>query len=164
LNGEAQRSKGASAGTAAVGPDQDAIRPSDFRPVACDGLKRLGNANDGGYVVPMIAVTAADALLSFGLSHDWSFERDFRKHNPDAPVHCYDHTVTVLSALQYSIGQLARFAVRWNGRYLRRAFAWIDYLLFFRGNNVHFRQRIWRDHDGNSATVADAFDRLPGKR
>lgn len=167
MNQEAQGSASVSAGTtpASIEPaGQDAIRLADFRPVACDGLRRIGNANDGGYVVPMNAVAAADALLSFGLSHDWSFERDFTAHNPRVLVHCYDHTVTVLSALRYSIGQLARFAVRWNGRYLRKSLAWIDYLRFFRGSNVHFRQRIWRDRSDNSATVADAFERLGGKR
>lgn len=166
MNQESQGSPSVTAGPAPVTTDQagqNAIRLADFRPVACDGLRRIGNANDGGYVVPMKAVTAAEALLSFGLSHDWSFEREFRVHNPRVPVHCYDHTVTALSALRYSVGQLARFAVRRDGRYLRNALVWIDYLLFFRGNNLHVRQRIWCDRSDNSATVADAFDRLGGK-
>ncbi len=137
------------------------IRLADFHPVACERLVRVGSANDGGYVVPLGAVEAADALLSFGLSHDWTFERDFKKRNPRAIVHCYDHTVTVLSAFQYSIGQLARFLLRFDTRYLSRAFAWINYLLFFRGDKIHFRQRIWRDRDNNSVTVADTFARLP---
>ncbi len=142
-------------------PRGASIRPADFRPVACEQLVRVGSANDGGYVVPLDAVEAADVLLSFGLSHDWNFERDFKNRNPRAIVHCYDHTVTVLSALQYSIGQLARFLLRFDLRYLRRAFAWIDYLLFFGGDKIHYRQRIWHDRDGNSATIADAFARLP---
>jgi hypothetical protein len=137
------------------------IRLSDVRPVVCKSLARIGSANDGGYVVPLNAVKASDALLSFGLSHDWTFERDFKNNNPRAIVHCYDHTVTVLSALQYSIGQLARFLLRLDIRYLRRAFAWIDYMFFFRGDKIHFRQRIWRDRDHISVTVADAFGRLP---
>ncbi len=137
------------------------IRLADFQPVACEKLVRVGSANDGGYVVPLGAVEAADALLSFGLSHDWTFERDFKGRNPRAIVHCYDHTVDILSAFQYSIGQLARFLLRFDVRYLSRAFAWIDYLLFFRGDKVHFRQRIWRSRDNNSVTVADTFARLP---
>lgn len=137
------------------------IRLADFHPVACDSLARIGSENDGGYVVPLGAVKVADALLSFGLSHDWTFERDFKRNNPRAIVHCYDHTVTVLSAFQYSIGQLARFFARFRVGYLRKAFAWIDYFRFFRADKVHFKQRIWRDRDNISVTVADAFDRLP---
>ena len=29
------------------------IRLSDFHPIACETLVRLGNQNDGGYVIPL---------------------------------------------------------------------------------------------------------------
>ena len=138
------------------------IRLAEFHPVACESLVRVGSANDGGYVVPLNAIHSADALLSFGLSHDWTFERDFKNRNPRAIIHCYDHTVMVLSAFQYSMGQLARFLLRFDLRYLRRAFAWLDYMAFFRGDKIHFRQRIWHNRENNSVTVADTFRRLPG--
>ena len=67
----------------------------------------------------------------------------------------------MLTALQYSIGQLLRFLVRLRPRYLRNAFTWLDYRLFFRGNRIHFRQRIWGHREDNSATIDDAFGRLP---
>jgi hypothetical protein len=137
------------------------VRMSDFHPVACETLARLGNQNDGGYVVPLDAVTTANALLSFGLAHDWGFERDFKKRNPDVAIHCYDHTVSALTTFQYSIGQFLRFMVRFKTVYLVRAFAWIDYLSFFRARKIHFRQRVWRDRQDNSITVDDAFGRLP---
>ena len=137
------------------------IQIADFRPVACQTLARLGSQNDGGYVVPLDAVIAANALLSFGLAHNWGFERDFKKHNSDAIIHCYDHTVSVLTALQYSLGQFLRFMVRFRPVYLSRAFAWIDYVFFFREDKIHYTQRIWRDRANNSVTVDDAFGRLP---
>ena len=137
------------------------IRLADLHPVACASLARVGGPNDGGYVVPLEAVSAADALLSFGLSHNWTFEREFKQRNPRAIVHCYDHTVTLLSALQYSIGQFARFLLRFKPRHLRQSFAWLDYLLFFRGDRVHFRQRIWSSRENDSATAGDGFARLP---
>jgi hypothetical protein len=139
----------------------DPVQLFDFHPVACEQLARIGSANDGGYVVPLDAVRAARALLSFGLSHDWTFERDFKKHNADAVVHCYDHTVSLRTAFEYSIGQLLRFVLQFRTRAFRKIFTWIDYLFFFRGDKVHFRQRIWRDNQDNSATVEDAFGRLP---
>jgi hypothetical protein len=141
----------------------DPIQLSDFHPVACEQLARIGSANDGGYVVPLGAVNAANALLSFGLSHDWTFERDFKKHNAGAVVHCYDHTVSLRTAFEYSIGQLLRFVLQFRTRALRKAFTWIDYIFFFRGDKIHFRQRIWRDNQDNSATVEDAFGRLPAE-
>jgi len=137
------------------------IQIADFRPVKCETLVRLGNPNDGGYVVPLDAVTAASALLSFGLAHDWGFEHDFKERNPAAAIHCYDHTVSALTAFQYSIGQFLRFMIRFKTVYLSRAFTWIDYLIFFRADKIHFRQRLWRDRQADSVTIDDAFGRLP---
>jgi hypothetical protein len=134
-----------------------------LHPVACEPLVRIGNDNDGGYVVPLVAVKAAGALLSFGLSHNWTFERDFKERNPDAIIHCYDHTVSVRTAFQYSIGQLLRSVVLLRPAALRRIFTWIDYELFFRSTATHFKQRIWSDNQDNSATIEDVFSRLPSQ-
>jgi hypothetical protein len=124
---------------------------------------RVGSANDGGYVVPLDALRAANALLSFGLSHDWTFERDFKRRNAAAIVHCYDHTLSLRTAVQYSIGQLLRFVLQFRISAFRRSFTWIDYLLFFRADKIHFRQRVWRDRQDNSVTIDDAFSRLPAE-
>lgn len=137
------------------------VQLSDFHPVACESLVRIGSSNDGGYVVPFEAVKAAGALLSFGLSHDWTFERDFKKQNPDAIIHCYDHTVSLRTAFEYSVGQLLRFILQLRPGALRRAFTWIDYVFFFRADRKHFKQRIWRDRQHDSATIEDVFNRLP---
>ena len=139
----------------------DPIQLSDLHPVACESLVRVGGPNDGGYVIPLEAVRAADALVSFGLSHDWTFERDFKNRNTHAAIHCYDHTVSLLTAFQYSVGQLLRFAALFRASALPKAFTWIDYLAFFRGDRIHFKQRLWRDRQDNSATIEDVFSRLP---
>ena len=144
------------------GIENDAfVQLSDFRPVACQSLARVGGPDDGGYVVPLDAVKAAGALISFGLSHNWTFERNFTRHNANAIIHCYDHTVSLSSAFEYSIGQLLRFFVRPMRRSLVKAFTWIDYIDFFRANRTHFRQRVWRDNQMHSATIEDVFNRLP---
>jgi hypothetical protein len=139
------------------------IRLSDFRPVDCPRLARLGSPNDGGYVVPLDAVRAADALISFGLSHDWTFERDFKQHNSKAVLHCYDHTVSVRTAFTYSIGQVLRFVLKFRPAALRKALTWADYMSFFRADSIHFKQRIWSDNQDNSATIDDVFGRLPAE-
>jgi hypothetical protein len=102
-------------------------------------------------------------LVSFGLSHDWTFERDFKKRNADAIIHCYDHTISLRTAFEYSIGQLLRFVLQFRASALRKAFTWIDYIFFFRGDRTHFKQRVWRDRQFNSATIEDVFSRLPAE-
>jgi hypothetical protein len=141
----------------------DPIQLDTLHPVACPSLARIGSENDGGYVVPLDALRTANALLSFGLSHDWTFERDFKRRNTAALIHCYDHTVSLRTAIEYSIGQLFRFFLQFRASSLARIFTWIDYLLFFRGDNVHFRQRVWRDRQDNSVTIDDVFARLPAE-
>lgn len=42
-------------------------------------LKRVGRVNDGGYVVPELAVQKADACIGYGISDDISFERQISK-------------------------------------------------------------------------------------
>jgi hypothetical protein len=142
---------------------RDPIQLSDFHPVQCESLARIGSANDGGYVIPLDAIGSARALVSLGLSHDWTFERDFRKRNADAIIHCYDHTVSLRTAFEYSIGQLLRFVLQFRASALRKAFTWIDYIAFFRRDRIHFKQRIWRDRQFNSATIEDVFNRLPAE-
>jgi hypothetical protein len=139
----------------------DPIQLSSLRPVACGSLLRIGNQNDGGYVVPLDAVLAARALASFGLSHNWTFERDFKAHNSGAIVHCYDHTVSLWTAFLYSLGQLLRLVLQFRASALRRAFTWIDYIVFFQKDGIHFKQRISCDNQNNGATIKDVFDRLP---
>ncbi len=139
----------------------DPIRLSDFHPVKCETLVRVGSSNDGGYVVPLEAIKAAHALVSFGLAHNWTFERDFKKYNEDAIIHCYDHTVSLRTALQFSIGQLLQFVFLFRARSLRKIFTWIDYKLFFHSDGTHFKQRIGPDNQDNSATIDDVFSRPP---
>ncbi|MDR3413278.1 MAG: hypothetical protein P4L87_20380, partial [Formivibrio sp.] len=70
---------------------------SFLAPAIVDDLIRVGSVNDGGYVVPSSSVEAADFLLSFGVSDDWSFEEHFKKLNPTVQIHAYDHTVSKCS-------------------------------------------------------------------
>ena len=41
---------------------------------------RLGQHNDGGYVVPIAALESADVLMGYGIADDISFERNFSQH------------------------------------------------------------------------------------
>lgn len=131
-----------------------------LRPVACGTMIRLGSPNDGGYVVPLDAVKNAKALVSFGLRFDWNFERDFHRLNPGASIDCYDHTVSSRGALFFSLTEAVRFLTNFRPATLRGARTWLDYRRFFRGNIRHFQQRVWRDRNRNSVTVADALVRV----
>lgn len=140
------------------------VNTAALRPYAWDGLARLGAKEDGGYVVPGQLVARAGALLSFGLSYDWTFERAFRKLNSAAPIHCYDPSISGNSAVIYSLTETIRGVTKRRGDMLKHAFVWMDYRAFFRGDVRHFEQKIARESGGGDATIAEAIARLDDAR
>lgn len=55
-------------------------------------LIRLGNPNDGGYAIEEGTLQRVDALYSYGVGHNVTFEIDFW-HRTRKPVFIFDHTV-----------------------------------------------------------------------
>ena len=68
--------------------------PNSLKPFFVDNedLIRLGSIDDGGYVVPIQTVNSSKVLLSFGISDNWEFEKDFLKKT-SAKLLAYDHTI-----------------------------------------------------------------------
>lgn len=56
---------------------------------------RLGSLSDGGYVVPVGILPLFDAVYTYGVGYNISFESDLVKRRP-VPVKFYDHTVKKL--------------------------------------------------------------------
>ena len=55
-------------------------------------LVRLGSIDDGGYVLPIKDIKSSNVLISFGISDNWDFEKDFIKIS-NAKVIAYDHSI-----------------------------------------------------------------------
>ncbi len=128
-----------------------------------DDLVRRGNRKDGGYVLPASGLAAIDAVVSFGLSTDWSIEADLAATNPILTIHVYDHSVGPKSfsralknaALKFAGGKTSLADLR--SRYATYA----GYKSFFTGNRVHFRERIFNRADNpNDATIELVFQRV----
>lgn len=60
-----------------------------------EGLVRLGNLEDGGYVVSRKAIDKSVQLYTYGVGSHWHFERDYIKRAPWKTVRMFDHTVDV---------------------------------------------------------------------
>ena len=67
--------------------------PKELKPAGLYDLLRLGKNNDGGYLVCKNNIEQSDCLVSFGISNDFSFERQFKKFN-SVKIFAYDPTVT----------------------------------------------------------------------
>ena len=66
----------------------------------------MGKKNDGGYLVGEETVKKAEALISFGIKNDWSFEKDFRKINNKSKIKCYDNQLNLKLLVRLFIIQL----------------------------------------------------------
>ena len=51
--------------------------PLSLKPKHKYDLIRVGSQNDGGYLIEKNSIFKSDYLLSFGVSTDWNFEREF---------------------------------------------------------------------------------------
>src|SRR5206468_298100 len=94
----------------------------------------------------------------------WSFEEQFRKLNSGAIMHCYDHKLSGRGAVLFSLTQALRTFGAPKEASPGLTWKWWEYYQFFRGKNIHFKERIWRDRSRNSVTIDDVFDRVGGRR
>jgi len=73
----------------------------DFKkchPIESGDLVRIGNENDGGYVLSERQIERTDILLSFGIKDNWKFEEDFSKRKK-VKIYSYDYSTKNLPFL-----------------------------------------------------------------
>ena len=113
-------------------------------PIDLDDLVRLGRNCDGGYILSKRQIDSTKILLSFGLSDDWSFEKDFAKIN-NVKTYSYDHSIKdrafvnkkftkIFLKMMYNLFLLKRARVK---RYFNEFSLSKDFYLFF-DNKEHF--------------------------
>ena len=66
-----------------------------FHPYKADGLKRIGNTNDGGYVVHFPSLQYVECLINYGVGYNAEFEKEFNKLT-NAEVYAFDPTIKKL--------------------------------------------------------------------
>jgi len=66
---------------------------SSLTPIWTENRMRLGNQNDGGYIVTKETIVESQVLISFGVGNDVSFEKDCVELNNGIRILMFDHTV-----------------------------------------------------------------------
>ena len=120
-----------------------------FQPKHLYDLIRIGKDNDGGYLVEKKSLKNAKSLISFGISTDWSFEKDFYKLNP-VSIHAYDHTVTKDFFYKTIIKSFLKIVTGKITLGIKSIMLYIDYLNFFRKDKVHFLEKIGTEKKSTS--------------
>jgi len=130
-------------------------------------LIRVGNANDGGYVLPYSLAMRTDFLISFGISEDWSFEIQLKKLNPQVQIHAYDHTISKHISRSSFIHGLLKLPLGMISLedYLLRYRLFMSYRNFFRTDVRHFRERVNRERElPYDITIEEIFQRVSSKQ
>jgi len=66
-----------------------------IHPYQSDDLIRIGQHQDGGYVINNRVFEHTDILIGLGINADWSFEEDFARHAiKDLNIYGYDFSVS----------------------------------------------------------------------
>lgn len=73
----------------------DAQFMDSIRPFEGLVMKRLGNKNDGGYVVPQALIENTKVLISGGYGYDCKFEKEFLGLNKGLTCKLYDKDISV---------------------------------------------------------------------
>jgi hypothetical protein len=121
---------------------EDSLLPRAWKPVAATNLRRVGPADDGGYVVSSAAIADSDVLLSMGLNDDWRFEQAFQQES-GARVICYDGSVDRRFWQLYIVKKLLRLRPF-------QALKYRAYRRFFGSGNAEHRQ-VMIGYDGEES-------------
>ena len=110
-----------------------------------DELIRLGSIDDGGYVLPINDIKNSDVLISFGISDNWDFEKDFSKMS-NAKILAYDHSIDINFWILKFKKDLIKFLKLkiFKPKKIYKMLQYIDFLLFFRfkKKNKFFLEKI----------------------
>ena len=110
--------------------------PKCFQPFFCSSLVRIGSEYDGGYLVCKEDCLNASTLISFGLSNNWDFEKDFLRFG-GIPIFVFDASVNLKFWAKRTLLDLIK-----NPLSITPFFNFINYFLFFRGNRVHIKKNV----------------------
>ncbi|MDR2814212.1 MAG: hypothetical protein LBB79_06110 [Prevotellaceae bacterium] len=81
-----------------------------LQPVYVDDLIRIGRNADGGYVLSEQQIEKTEFLLSFGISNEWSFERDFcKRRRHSLSVYAFDYSAAPLQLVGRALKHLKAF-------------------------------------------------------
>ena len=138
-----------------------AVLPDFLKYECVDGLIRIGQQYDGGYLVLENDVVDAGFLLSFGVCDDWSFETDFVGIN-DVPVLAYDGSVGAGYFLFRAIKELKRVDKPWK---IKRAWKkYFSFKRFFRNSHRHVEKFVGGESGPDRVSIKEIFDSVPSDR
>jgi hypothetical protein len=127
--------------------------PSFLRPNGLFKLERIGSDNDGGYLVDPESIIKSDALLSFGIAKNWSFEEDFLERN-NIVIHAYDFSVDKIFWLKHFVKRFLAILILKFSAPFKAIKLYFSFKKFFSSKAVFFQEKIGINHPNTSFSKA----------
>ncbi len=130
-------------------------------------LIRIGNAGDGGYVIPARSLDGVERLISIGISSDWTFEDEAARRSPAIRIDGYDRTSGSLVFLFYGVRDLfSLMRGKKPKKFFKRILKWLKLSCKFRvfWHRQHSFYRKWvvlSKESRKEIDLASVFARVP---
>ena len=130
-------------------------------------LIRIGNAGDGGYVIPARSLDAVEHLVSIGISDDWNFEEEAARRSPAIRIDGYDRTSGSLVFLYYGVRDLVSLMQGKNPKkFSHRILKWLKLSYKFRvfwcrRHSFHRKWVVLSKESPKEIDLASVFARVP---
>ena len=128
---------------------------------------RIGNAGDGGYVIPARSLDAVEHLVSIGISDDWTFEEEAARRSPAIRIDGYDRTSGSLVFLYYGVRDLVSLMQGKNPKkFSHRILKWLKLSYRFRvfwcrQHSFHRKWVVLSKESPKEIDLASVFARVP---
>lgn len=131
-----------------------------LQPYDVGNMIRVGNQNDGGYVIPR-ELPDMDVLVSCGLGDNWSFEKSFVHNKFARDFIVFDHTVSNSVFFNRFIKRLFTSPIKLKAVYYR-LLVLLRYLIDFRLFRwKHVKKQITREHsDAKRTNISEIAEQL----
>ena len=130
-------------------------------------LIRIGNAGDGGYVIPARSLDAVEHLVSIGISDDWTFEEEAELRSPAIRIDGYDRTSGSLVFLYYGVRDFVSLLRGTNTKkFFFRILKWLrlsyKFKSFWSHKHSFFRRWVVLNKESRKEIdLASVFARVP---
>ncbi len=122
-----------------------------FKPKNNFHLERMGNDNDGGYLINPKIIFESEYLISFGIFDDWSFEKSLIKKNKNIKVFCYDDLISFQFIIERKIKEiiLGLISLKFKN-FFKKIYTIFDFIIY--KNKLNFNKRVIKENDLNEIT------------
>jgi hypothetical protein len=129
--------------------------PKFLQPQIINSLERIGRNNDGGYVIDKSNILDSDALITFGINDDWSFEEHFHNINP-LPIFAFDGSISSKLFIRNCMKSILKINKP------KIFFHWLktiyNYKRFFTGNKHHFKKFVGINSPPNFISLSNIIN------